>query len=143
MAIEVPQRIGARSIADAIGITGSTLCALHCLIVPITLVLGPIAPLMAFEDESVHRALVWLVLPTAIIAFATGCAQHRDRRVAFLGATGLALLLSSFTLLHDLLGENGERIAALAAAALLISAHVRNSRLCRASDCDDGCGDER
>lgn len=142
MAIEVPQRLGARSIADAIGIAGSTLCALHCLIVPVSLVLGPIAPLMAFEDESVHRALVWLVLPTAIIAFAVGCAQHQDRRVAFLGATGLALLLSSFTLLHDLLGENGERIAALAAAALLISAHIRNFRLCRAGDCDDGCSGE-
>ena len=43
---------------------------------------------------------------------------------------------------RHLLGENGERIAALAAATLLISAHVRNLRLCRAGDCDDSCSGE-
>ena len=125
-----------RPLTDVIGIVGSALCALHCLIVPITLLVGPIAPLLAFEDETFHRALVWIVLPTATLAFATGCLQHRDRLVFALGATGLTLLIASFTLFHELLGENGERVVALTASALLISAHVRNFRLCGSDDCE-------
>ena len=112
----------ARPLADVVGIVGSALCALHCLIVPITLLVGPIVPLGFAEDERIHQALVWIVLPAATLAFATGCLQHRDRRVFVLGMLGLALLLASITLGHDLLGENGERVIAVAAALLLIAA---------------------
>ncbi|MEM9174382.1 MAG: MerC domain-containing protein [Myxococcota bacterium] len=129
-------RVSTRPLADLVGIVGSTLCALHCLIVPISLVVGPIGLLSAVQDEFFHRALLFIVVPAAALAFTTGCLQHRDRRVFFLGVGGLLLLTASLTVLHDWIGENGERIAALTAAALLITAHVRNFRLCRSDDCE-------
>ena len=49
----------------------------------------------------------------------------------------LGILLAA-TVLHDVVGKSGERAATLAAAVILISAHVRNDRLCRASRCDCG-----
>ena len=52
-----------------------------------------------------------------------------------MGGIGLAGLTASLTVLHDLLGENGERVVATASAALLIAAHLRNFRLCRSDAC--------
>ena len=127
--------VTARSVADVVGVVGSALCALHCMIVPLSLVVGPMGPLALVEDEIFHRVMLWVVVPAAALAFSTGCLQHRDRRVSWMGGIGVVCLTASFTVLHDLLGENGERIVATASAGLLIAAHVRNFRLCRAGAC--------
>ena len=127
-----------RSLADAIGIAGSAFCALHCLIVPLSLVIGPLANLLHVDDELFHSLLLWIVVPAATLAFAVGCLQHKDRVVMLCGAIGLASLVLSFTVLHEWAGENGERIAATFSATLLITAHVRNFRLCRSGECEHG-----
>ena len=75
-------------------------------------------------------------VPIAALAFTLGCRAHRDRRVLVLGISVLAGLTASFTVLHDVLGETGERLALLASAGLLIAAHLRNFRLCRSGSCD-------
>ena len=126
-----------RPIADAVGLTGSVLCALHCLIVPISLIFGQIGPLSLVEDEFFHRILLAVVVPAAVLAFGIGCWNHRDRWVLLLGAVGLISLTAALTVLHELLGENGERATAIVASGLLIGAHVRNFRLCRDCPCDN------
>lgn len=123
-------------VADAVGLTGSVLCALHCLIIPITLVFGQIGPVSLINDELFHRILLLVVVPAATIAFGIGCSSHRDRWVLLLGTVGLISLTAALTILHDALGENGERITAIFASGLLIAAHVRNFRLCRRGACD-------
>ena len=126
-----------REIADAVGIMSSMLCALHCLIVPMTLLFGPIGALSLVEDEFYHRALLFFVVPAAVFAFGIGCRSHRDRWVLMLGLAGLLTLTAALTVLHDLVGENGERGGALLASGLMVVAHVRNFRLCRRSPCNE------
>jgi hypothetical protein len=125
-----------RRSADLAGAVGSSLCALHCAILPLGLVLGTTVPLTLMQDEAFHLGLLCLVLPAGIVAFGLGCRQHRDRWVMGLGAAGMLGILLAATLLHDLVGESGERAATLVAAGALIAAHVRNYRLCRTSHCD-------
>ena len=125
-----------RSFADWLGIAASTTCGLHCALLPILLVTGTVLPTSVLGDESFHKALLWIILPTAIFAFAIGCWRHKDRRVMLLGAIGLTGILLAGTVLHDIIGETGERIATLAFAAVLVAAHYRNYQLCRTSSCD-------
>lgn len=134
-----PAKTIARPIADAVGITGSLLCALHCLIVPLSLVFGPIQSLVIVDDELFHRALLWVLLPAAGLAFGIGCRQHRDPGVLVLGTVGLLTMTAALTIAHDALGESGERLFAIGAAGLLVAAHVRNFRLCRADARDPCC----
>ena len=122
--------------ADVVGTVGSSLCALHCAILPLSLVLGTTLPLTLMGEEIFHLGLLCLVLPAGIVAFSLGCREHRDTWVLALGTIGMLGILLAATVLHDVLGESGERTATLAAAVVLISAHVRNYRLCRASRCD-------
>jgi hypothetical protein len=127
--------ISARTIADVAGCAGSVACATHCLIVPISLVFGPIGPISMIEDEVFHSVLLWVLIPAAFVAFRIGCLDHKDKWVLILGLAGVFSLTSAFTFLHEPLGETGERWVATVASALLIAAHVRNFRLCRASAC--------
>ena len=125
-----------RTIADGLGIVGATACAIHCIAIPTLLVIGAAIPAFLPGDESFHRSMLWLVVPSAVIAFALGCWRHKDRWVLLLGALGAAGLVLSGTVLHDLMGEAGEKVVTLGSAGLLITAHVRNFKLCRSASCE-------
>ncbi len=127
-----------RLTADVVGTVGSSLCALHCAILPLSLILGTTLPLTLMGEEIFHLGLLGLVLPAGVVAFGLGCREHRDAWVLALGVMGMLGILLAATVLHDVVGESGERAATLVAAVVLISAHIRNFRLCRASRCDCG-----
>ena len=124
-----------RTIADWLGIAASTACAVHCLLIPTLLVTGTVLPTSVLGGESFHLAMLWLILPAAIVAFGIGCWRHKDRWVLALGIMGLTGMVLSFAVLHDVAGEAGERIGTLLSASVLIAAHYRNFRLCRSSGC--------
>ena len=124
-----------RLLADRVGVFASTACAVHCLALPLLLVAGVTFPVAFLEDEFIHQALLFFVLPAAIVAFSLGCKKHKDLWV--LGAGGLGLVgICSAAVLHEALGENLERIVTLISAALLIAAHIRNYKLCRTEHCE-------
>ena len=120
-------------IADGLGVAGSVLCILHCALLPVLLVSGAVVPTLGLNDEQFHRAVLFVILPIAALAFGIGCRKHRDTTVIALAVVGLVGLALSALVLHDLLGESGERIVTLISATVLIVAHVRNYRLCRAT----------
>lgn len=124
-----------RPIADWLGITASATCAIHCLLLPTLLVTGAVLPTSFLGDESFHKAMVWIVVPAAVLAFGIGCRQHKDRGVLILGFVGLSGIVLSAFVLHDVIGEVGERIGTLISAAILVAAHYRNLKLCRKADC--------
>ena len=126
--------VGVRSLADGVGIAGSALCALHCLVAPVLLVAGTTLP-ATFAAESFHHALLWSILPASIVAFGLGCRQHKDWGVLGLGAVGLAGLLVPM-LAHGAIGDFGERAITVASAGCLIAAHIRNFKRCRVVQCD-------
>ena len=123
------------SVADWFGIAASSACAAHCILLPTLLVTGTVVPASFLGDEAFHKAMLWAILPAAIVAFGIGCWRHKDRIVLALGMTGLIGMVLAVTVVHDIAGESGERIVTVVSAAVLIVAHYRNFRLCRSSDC--------
>lgn len=127
-----------RPIADWLGITASATCAIHCLLLPTLLVTGAVLPTSFLGDEGFHKAMVWIVVPAAVLAFGIGCRRHKDLGVLVLGFAGISGIVLSAFVLHDVVGEIGERIGTLVSAAVLVSAHYRNLKLCQKSDCSHG-----
>lgn len=125
-----------RTVADGVGVLGASVCAVHCIAMPTLLVLGAAVPTVFLEDESFHRMMLWFLVPSALVAFGLGCWRHRDRWMLLFGALGLTGIVLSGTVLHDVTGESGERLATLGSAAMLVIAHVRNYMLCRSSSCN-------
>ncbi len=126
-----------RSLADGVGLLSTSLCALHCLTVPILLVAGTTLPISFFTDESFHKLMLGISLPAGAVAFAIGCWHHKDRWVLTLGTLGLIGLAAAAFLLHDITGPVGEIVVTVGSAVLLIAAHIRNYRLCQSDKCDD------
>lgn len=108
---------------------------MHCAILPIALALFPSFIALTVDDTTFHNLMLWLVIPSSLLAVSLGCWQHKDKHVLILAFTGIVLLVAVNFLGHQVLGEIGEKIASLTAAALLTSAHWRNFKLCNHEKC--------
>ena len=72
---------------------------------------------------------------SSLAALSLGCAKHKDRSVLMLGLLGVAVLIFTASAGHAGLGEFGERTMTLVGAFTIAVAHLRNFKLCRASEC--------
>ena len=126
----------AQSTLDRLAIGAAALCAAHCLLTPVLIVLVPVLASTLVADENFHKLMLIGVLPTSILALGVGCRRHGSRSVLTLGITGLAILICAALWGHDLLGEVGERLATLAGGLIMSVAHYRNYRLCRRTGCE-------
>ncbi|WP_205688873.1 MerC domain-containing protein [Candidatus Macondimonas diazotrophica] len=120
---------------DLLAISISGLCAVHCLLMPLVLIISPVLSGSLFAGEDFHQLLLWVILPTSGFALWLGCRRHKDRPVLLFGVAGLSLLLLAAFLGHRWFGEWGERLLTVLGGAIMASGHVRNYRLCRRDHC--------
>nr|WP_010133557.1 MerC domain-containing protein [Microbulbifer agarilyticus] len=122
---------------DKAAISLSILCAAHCLLLPLLILLVPSIATLTIAGEQFHQWMVAAVLPTSIFALAMGCKSHKQFRFAAMGVAGLALLLLALVLGEEA-GELAEKGLTLAGATLLAIAHLQNYRRCQQqhSNCD-------
>lgn len=120
---------------DKYAISTSAICAIHCLCLPLILGVFPAVSTSILGQELFHVLLLWLVIPLSLISLSLGCKRHRSWVVAFLGLTGLTVLMLTATIGHDGLGEIGERLATFIGASLIAAGHLRNYKLCQQSTC--------
>lgn len=126
----------AQRLMDRLAISASALCMLHCLVTPFLLVTVPVMSSTFLAGEAFHRFLVIFVLPLSVVALYIGCHSHKDRGVLILGGLGLLSLVLVAFFGHDLLGEDGEKVATVISSLILSTGHLRNFRLCRQMKCD-------
>ena len=124
-------------IADKAAIGLSLVCAVHCLAVPLLVVLAPSLVGQIFTGEAFHQWIVIVVIPVSVYALTLGCKKHHDKSVLAIGILGLALLCLAAIGGHDWFGEFGERAVTLIGAGIIAFSHVRNFSLCRKGE---SCG---
>lgn len=122
-------------LADRVGIAASIACTIHCLATPILLVLGVTVPLGILRDERVHAALLWVIVPAAVLALGLGCWRHRDLPTLLLGVAGVVGLSLAALVLGARVGAGAEVAVTVISSLLLITAHVRNYLACRRTAC--------
>lgn len=115
------------------GILLSTLCLIHCSVVPIALPLLQAAGLHVrlaglLEDEAIHLIFAYLLLGIGGVAFISGYFRHRALLPLFAGALGTALLYLGALNPQDRLSERGTEMVTIAATFTLIYAHIKNRR---------------
>ena len=121
-----------QKIIDNLGITISSVCAIHCLLLPVIFLIAPYSFLASHEF---HEALIYFILPCALIAFVLGCRKHGDMKVAILGSIGF-ILLASAVILHETLHSDQHSdslmsvLITVMGSVILIFSHMRNRKLC-------------
>ena len=125
-----------QKIIDNLGITISSVCAIHCVLLPAIFIIAPYSFLASHEF---HEALIYFILPCAAVAFILGCRKHGDVKVAIMGTLGVMLLGSSL-LFHEIFhaDEHSEELITvlitIAGSTMLILSHLRNRKLCLQED---------
>jgi uncharacterized membrane protein YfcA len=116
---------------DAVGIGASTLCAIHCLLLPFVLAFAPAMAHFLPGDEVVHRTLACLLAAIGLVAFRAGYKVHRKKIVIVLLATGIAGVSAGAYAGSLLPSHHWEVVITILGGAFLISAHSLNRTLCR------------
>ena len=128
-----------QTLTDKTAISLSLACSIHCLLLPLSVVLVPTLTALPLANEAFHRYLLLAVLPTSIYALTMGCKKHKRYRVALLGSIGLLLLILAAVAGHDLLGEQWEKAATVLGSSFIALTHLWNHHLCQQSQNDCGC----
>jgi hypothetical protein len=135
---EVVEATKIRNWADRLGLCLSLVCLIHCILTPILLLSIP--SLMLIEEsgahEWFHRGLFAILPVLAIAAFIPGYLRHKDKRVFFWGAPGIALLATGILVFEGQMGP--QALTTIAGSLFLIRAHLLNRHLCACCETDHG-----
>lgn len=110
---------------DAVGVVGSLICLVHCLLLPLAVAVLPW--LVLFEDAWLHQGLAVALASPALLAFLSGWRRHGRWLPGFLMGGGLAALNSAAFVAP----ENWETWLTILGGLFLIAAHGLNRHLCR------------
>ncbi len=119
------------AIFDAAAVAISAVCALHCLALPVLLIAFPLLVGSVITDEAFHRIILWVIVPTSVLAVAAARRRHPDRLVVLLVATGLAILFLGAFWAHDHADPWVDTALSVLGGLILAVGHIRNFRLCR------------
>jgi hypothetical protein len=112
---------------DRLAILLSGICLVHCLAIPVALILLPAFGGVLFEShELFHVFLLAIGVPVSILALWSGYRRHGDRACLVIGALGLGMMLLGIT---HAFGDTGEIAATVTGAVVLTVAHLLNMRL--------------
>ena len=125
-------------VLDRVGIWTSSLCALHCLLLPI---LVPLVPLVAgtfFAEAWFERSILSLSMIIGFWALLSGYQRyHRQLYPLF------SLLLGGLIYWNkNMFGEAYEPVTIAIGAMLIVASHVVNLRLCQSCKTCETCNAE-
>lgn len=111
---------------DRTGMWVTTLCALHCLLLPVILPMLSLIGLSFIGEELLERVILSTSIVVGLIALFIGMRQH------FRFYPLLMLVAGGVIYWHkDSLGEVGEPFIILLGASLIVAAHWINLKLTR------------
>ena len=122
---------------DRLGITATSLCALHCILLPILLPALPLLGLSFLADHSwEHVFLIFTAMLGSVALFSGFKRYHRKMYPFYLLFVGVGI----YWIKHDF-SEEYEAYFIIIGASLIIAAHYINLKLCNSCrDCvEDGC----
>jgi len=114
------------------GVGLSLTCLVHCLALPMLLLLAPALSHWIALPEGMHAAILLLALPAALIAMRDGWRSHRRIAPFIMAVAGLALLASGLAAHEGWLAvtdpDAADRGLTSAGALTLAVAHLVNWR---------------
>ena len=136
-----------KQFSDKLSICLSVCCILHCIALPVVIILIPSAASFWISDENVHIILVLLAIPISLFAMGKSLRKHHNYKCISLAVIGLLLLVVAI-FMHDLgfgsehiqskhdsheehngLGETLEIFFTFLGGLILLGAHFFNIRL--------------
>lgn len=114
---------------DKLGVSLSTICLIHCLILPAFIIFFPIISLSFLMSEIIEWIFLFLSIVVALSSLCLGYKKHRSKKsLMILGFGFIFLFLSKYSNFNEL--NIIHNIFVLVGALCIIVAHLINSKLC-------------
>jgi|TARA_B110000091_G_C13570804_1_gene372437 hypothetical protein len=122
---------------DRIGITATSLCALHCILLPVLLPALPLLGLSFLADHAWEHIFLIITAILGTVALFSGFKKYHRRLYPFYL---LFLGIGIYWIKHDF-SEAIQPYFIIIGASLIVAAHVINLKLCNScKQCtDEGC----
>lgn len=104
------------SSVDRIGILASILCAIHCALTPVLLIMLPTFG-KAWAHPSTHWGMALVVIPIAIFMMRKGYKKHGRKWVVAAGIAGITFIIAGAILPYVEAGQPTPEISAAATPA--------------------------
>lgn len=115
---------------DSLAMGASALCLIHCLVLPVLIILLPSLAVFLTVPEEFHLWALAVAVPTSVLALVVGFRQHRSLKPSTIVVPGLALLSLGALAAPS---EAMETVLTVAGALLLATGHAINWRALRHS----------
>ena len=112
---------------DKLGITATSLCALHCILLPIILPMLPLLGLSFLADHGWEHVFLLITAAMGTIALFSGFHRYHKKLYPFY-SLALGGLIYAF---KDVLGAEYEPAIITIGASLIVLAHIMNIKLCK------------
>lgn len=124
------------SFLDKLGIFASSLCGLHCLLLPILLPAIPFIGASFFAQDWFERTILSLSMIIGFWALCSGFYRyHRQLYPLYSLVLGGLIYWNK-----DMFGHDYEPFTVVIGALLIIAAHIINLKLCKSCQtCESGC----
>ncbi|MFQ3262960.1 MAG: hypothetical protein ACI8WL_000009 [Polaribacter sp.] len=126
-----------QAVTDKMAIGLSVACAIHCLALPVLILMLPSIAALNLDNEAFHLWMVVAVIPCSIYALFLGCKEHSRYQLFFWAFIGLVMLVLALVLGEERIGEAGEKIMTVLGASFVAVGHWLNFRLCHAQEHKD------
>lgn len=113
---------------DRAAVTGSAACMVHWLALPLLIAAIPALSAVIAVPESVHRWILLLATPLAIVALIGGHGRHATTWPIVVGGAGLAFMAIGAFAVSE---EAAETALTVTGSLLVAVAHIGNWRLRR------------
>lgn len=118
--------------ADLAGIALSSACLVHCLALPLALLVAPALGNWLRLPDGVHAAILMIALPTAAIAINGGRQRHGHNAPTLLAVAGISFLAAGLAAHEDWLAlpdaQTADRLLTSLGAVMLATTHLVNRR---------------
>ena len=120
---------------DKVGITASLICAIHCSLLPILVVIFPIFSLSLFATETFEWIFLLISLCLCIVSLCFGFKKHKSFKAFSFAGMGFALLVIARMFndhhKHKEIEFDTFNIILLVGGLLVATSHYINNLLCK------------
>lgn len=120
---------------DRAGIWLSGICMVHCLALPVMLLLVPLWPTLGSAHGWVHPAFAVMLIGTTLPAAYSAWRRHHSPGLGTLLMAGLCVVMVGMMIGRSA-GVFAEDGITLVGSVMLIAGHWRNGRVCASGACD-------
>jgi len=115
-----------RNALDKVGIAMTSLCAIHCIMLPVLLPVLPLFGLTAWHNHALERGILLASMVLGFVTIFAGFHRYHKKLHPF-----YSLFLGGFIYWNkDVFGVEYEHAILIIGAAFVVLAHVLNLRLC-------------